>query len=365
MALERLDPRQHRGMYVVDHYGRYVYAAEFVRGRRVLDVACGPGYGSHLLATAGAASVLCLDVSPEAIDYARTNYAHPNVEYIIGDALRLQELCKGPFDVIVSFETIEHINDPWRFIEACRAVASDRATLICSVPNEAESPPENPYHLHHFDQASFEALLAPYWPKRRILPVRMTLATTIEEERPGGPGPVAEAHARVACVESGPERPDGYVAICGVSESPAAAENFVIHSTKAFREKEEDLAWLEEQRAAWMRSATDENNAWRVVAEERDRVLKDQEEVNQAHEQAILQLERKNRQLSEQYRLIHAELEQIRHRTASTQAFLAWKMRGLVRRMMPSDSRRGQMARRLLRRLRPRPTTAVKSNAAD
>ena len=90
-----------------EHLHRYAFASEFVRGKQVLDIACGEGYGSEMLARA-AARVIGVDISPEAIDHATRSYGSRNgLQFLQGSAAALP-LDDASIDVIVSFETIEH-----------------------------------------------------------------------------------------------------------------------------------------------------------------------------------------------------------------------------------------------------------------
>jgi len=137
-----------------DHVYRYVFAASVLKKIRVLDLACGCGYGSFLLHGAGN-DVTAADIAPEAIEYAKKNYPGPN--YILTSA----EEFYGEFDAIVSFETLEHLGDPLSFLNRVKA-----KKIICSVPNE-EVTPFNPEkfekdtypHRRHYTPSEFEALL--------------------------------------------------------------------------------------------------------------------------------------------------------------------------------------------------------------
>src|SRR4051794_25977900 len=168
-SVERLDPKVYDKREALDHYVRYCFAAQFVAGKRVLDVACGLGYGSHLLRALGAAAVCGVDRSPEAIAYAAERYAADGVEYRCGDAHTLTELDLGKFDVIVSFETLEHVERPDLLLEQLKALAHEDTVFVLSIPYEMHLPAGiNPYHLHRFDRAQFEALLAPHFAARTI-----------------------------------------------------------------------------------------------------------------------------------------------------------------------------------------------------
>src|SRR5437667_10028853 len=108
---ERMIPESTPAAPFWEHIYRYRFATRFVRGRRVLDIACGEGYGAAALARAGAARVIGIDLSEEACEHARQKYG---VDARSGDAHRIP-LPDRSVDVIVSFETIEHLNTPAAF----------------------------------------------------------------------------------------------------------------------------------------------------------------------------------------------------------------------------------------------------------
>src|SRR5215472_8753793 len=98
MALERyhFDSSDGRSSYnayfAAEHLVRYHALRELVAGKRVLDVACGEGYGSYLLATWGAARVVGVDIAPDAIEVARRIFPHHNISYVLGDACNLSKV---------------------------------------------------------------------------------------------------------------------------------------------------------------------------------------------------------------------------------------------------------------------------------
>lgn len=139
-----------------DHVARY----QFVAGRlapssRVLDLACGVGYGAMILARAGH-KVTAVDASPEAIAYARAHYAHPNITYVCATAEGLS--ARERFDAVVSFETLEHLADPAPILARW---ASEAGALYASVPNETVFPHRGrvKFHHRHYTRAEFKALL--------------------------------------------------------------------------------------------------------------------------------------------------------------------------------------------------------------
>jgi SAM-dependent methyltransferase len=142
-----------------EHVGRYRFAREMVRGKRVLDVACGEGYGAAALARAGAASVIGVDVSTEVCDHARRKYG---LDARAGDA-RAIPLPDRSIDLVVSFETIEHVDEPAAFVGECARVLVLEGILIVSTPNRpvySGEGKQNPFHRLEFDEREFVDLLA-------------------------------------------------------------------------------------------------------------------------------------------------------------------------------------------------------------
>lgn len=138
------------------HLRRYETAASYVQGKRVLDIACGTGYGSQMLRLAGAIAVVGVDICPETIQYARNHYQENNVEFVCADALTFE--WPQQFDVIVSFETIEHLPHPAKFLNRLRSLIIPGGDLLLSAPL-GETRHIDPYHLHAFSQEDIFTLL--------------------------------------------------------------------------------------------------------------------------------------------------------------------------------------------------------------
>ena len=141
------------------HVKRYLFASEHSFGR-VLDAACGVGYGSALL-RASCPEVVGVDKSQDAVDWAERYFPGPS--YICGDIE--QSPWEGRFDTVVSLETIEHIKDPEKALKAFRVACA--GIFIASVPNEEKYPfkaetfanDESP-HFRHYTPVEFEGLLS-------------------------------------------------------------------------------------------------------------------------------------------------------------------------------------------------------------
>lgn len=138
------------------HFRRYETASRYVKGKRVLDIACGTGYGSQMLSLAGASSIVGVDVSPEVVQYAQQHYQKPGVEFICANAEHFE--WSEPFDVVVSFETIEHLHRPDQFLKRLHRLLIPEGDLLLSTPL-GETQHFDPYHLHAFTQADIFSLL--------------------------------------------------------------------------------------------------------------------------------------------------------------------------------------------------------------
>jgi ubiquinone/menaquinone biosynthesis C-methylase UbiE/uncharacterized coiled-coil protein SlyX len=155
---ERMVPHVHKGHEIYgEHVSRYEAATELVAGKTVLDVASGSGYGTALLART-AKQVYGVDISQNAVDYATAQYGAANIEFITGagDDLPLDD---ASVDVVVSFETIEHIAAYKTFLSEVTRVLKSDGMFIVSTPNDLEFTPGNHFHLHQFGEDELTNLL--------------------------------------------------------------------------------------------------------------------------------------------------------------------------------------------------------------
>lgn len=140
------------------HLERYRFAALFARGD-VLDVACGIGYGSSMLKEAGADYVLGVDASHEAIEYAEDHYDAAGLEFQVSDCFDIQ----GEYDLVVSLETIEHLQRGNEWPDKIASMLKSPGTAIISTPcrigGTLDDTPSNPYHVREYSPDEFSELL--------------------------------------------------------------------------------------------------------------------------------------------------------------------------------------------------------------
>lgn len=167
--MERLDFNKETKYSSIEgaiHLNRYAAARAYVRGKRVLDVACGEGYGSYLMKEWGAASVVGIDISEAAIEIANTKFKAQGIEFLVHDVEQIP-FVNGSFDVIVSLETIEHLNDPEQFLREISRVSKFGGQIILSCPNDpyyTKSDPNfsNPFHKNKYNFFEFKELSQKY-----------------------------------------------------------------------------------------------------------------------------------------------------------------------------------------------------------
>lgn len=156
---ERMVPESAGTPTFWEHIYRYAFACRFVKGKRILDIACGEGYGAAALRMAGAAHVIGVDVSESTCSHARNKYG---LDVRVGSAEQIP-LNNKSVDVVTSFETIEHVRDPGRFLDECVRVLAPGGRLVISTPDKdvytGRLGARNQYHCSEMTEEKFSAAM--------------------------------------------------------------------------------------------------------------------------------------------------------------------------------------------------------------
>lgn len=134
-----------------DHWERYEFALKYCEGKKVVDVACGPGYGTAYLSKVTRSLPIGLDIDSETIKVAKLNYGE-YAEFIDIEGYSWP-IPDSSIDTIVSMETFEHLDAPQSFLAECARILKSGGKLVMSTPlNETESrfKPENEFHIREY-----------------------------------------------------------------------------------------------------------------------------------------------------------------------------------------------------------------------
>jgi len=258
---ERVIPGQVDIDLLNEHMARYAFAARLARGKRALDAGCGAGYGSAELARA-ALSVVGIDSSPDAIEFARATYSMPNLSFERASCEALPH-ADGSFDLIVAFEVIEHLTGWPRFLREARRTLAPNGQFIVSTPNKlyyAESrgaEGANPFHVHEFEFEEFRDELRSVFPHVSMFLENHMEGVTFQPHEAGN-----TVEVRVDSTASAPEESHFFVAVCA-NRSQTGNPTFVYvpRTANLLRERERHIGLLAgevSQKDDWLETAKSE-----------------------------------------------------------------------------------------------------------
>ncbi len=285
---ERVIPNQVDPDLFNEHQARYTFAARLAGRKRVLDAGCGTGYGTATLACQ-ARDVLGIDISAEAIAYARAHFGAENIRFAQASCTAIPAAAET-FDVIAAFEIIEHLSD-WRgFLREARRVLAPGGLFLVSTPNKSyyaetrrrQGP--NPFHEHEFELEEFRRELLAVFPNVSLYFENHTEAILFEPEHPASGAAAEFEQGR----NTGPAA-HFFLAVCALERvAGIPALIYIPRAGNVLRERELHIGLLEGELAM--------KNQW--VEERVARILELQDEL--ASEQAkararIDQLEEENR----------------------------------------------------------------------
>jgi 2-polyprenyl-3-methyl-5-hydroxy-6-metoxy-1,4-benzoquinol methylase len=176
---ERILLEKETPLMIARHFCAYKFAKGFVSGKEVLDIGCGAGYGSDFLA-GYARNILGIDYDQAVIDYAKDRYHKPGLEFLCLDIKNLSSL-SGKFDVICSFQNIEHIADTEKLLKDISGLLNDNGRFICSTCNIKDASPGrkgpfNKFHVKEYLFSEFKGMLEGHFKKVEILGLRRSSA---------------------------------------------------------------------------------------------------------------------------------------------------------------------------------------------
>ena len=244
-----------------EHWHRYCLVRPLARGLAVLDAACGEGYGSSLLA-ATAREVVGIDIAGDAVAHARARYAAPNLRYLQGSCTALP-LADASIDLVVSFETIEHLPAQAEMLAEFRRVLSPSGVLVISSPNKpvysGAEPGGNEFHVRELTRNELAQLLDPAFPQQRWYGQRVVAHSALWAERADPAAPRACTLVGLAGgevrFETEPPPPMYFVVVCAAAGVPLPAlpalslfddgrQSLYRDYTRALR-REKELGWEE------------------------------------------------------------------------------------------------------------------------
>jgi SAM-dependent methyltransferase len=215
-----------RGAIWYEHWHRYAAVAPVAAGRRVLDAACGEGYGSFLLAQS-AASVIGVDVSASAVAHAEQRYARANLAFATGSVTALP-LPDASVDLVVSFETIEHLVEQAAMLAEFRRVLAPGGVLVISSPNRPVynegGGVENHFHVRELDRDELVAALSPGFPQQAWYGQRVIAQSVLwREGGTTGASSFVTLAGDAPATAAAPAPPMYFVVVCAGDDVPLPA----------------------------------------------------------------------------------------------------------------------------------------------
>lgn len=312
---ERVIPGQVDADLYNEHFARYAFAARFTEGKRVLDIGCGAGYGTLELART-ASTAVGIDVSLDAVSYARGGYSAPNLRYVAASCTRLPFPARS-FDLAVAFEVIEHLEDWPRLLEEVRRILSPGGQFLVSTPNKRYYQESrklhgpNPFHVHEFEPEEFSAALRTVFAHVSVFFQNHAPAIAFESE-----GGSPQSDLRFDSDRASQADPHFLVAICSDAPLPRFP-NFVYlpKGGNVLQERELHIRRLEEElrtKDAWLDEARREHQQLLALYQQQ---AKDLEISNQWADQLQAELDAKARELASCVELLDKAEQTVIERT--------------------------------------------------
>lgn len=367
---ERLVTSCHRPL-VYEHLHRYAVAFGLAKGKRVLDIACGEGYGANLLAGV-ASKVIGVDLDPGTIAHAKTKYGRNNLQFVEGSCTRIP--CEDQsIDLVASFETIEHISEHDAFLSEIKRVLAPGGILVISSPHKAEyrkvSEAANPFHEAELDHDEFVQLITKRFKHCVAAKQRLVIGSWIAPDEPSTQVSTATFRGWLdgIDIESGVYRGLYSIAVCSdralptfslgmfenlpdsadtwhlldTYDTPGQISTRLSELTKASEEKAALVSQLQEETGKKSQQLVESR---RELEEESKRVAHLQHEAEDKIRQ-VAQLEREGEDKSKQVAQLKSETEERSRQAAELQRLTDQQSRQLERLQNQVELANERMAR--------------------
>ncbi len=216
-----------------EHIARYQLVASLVKNKTVLDIACGSGYGSAYLAQQGASRVLGIDIDQVTIGHNQAQYQSPTLEFKVGDAGRL-DIPSESFDIITSFETIEHLKTIEAYLAELQRVIKANGLVFISTPNKDVFQQKNPWHIKEFTKDEFKTWLEKYFSYVKIIEQKNAVASVIKvNDQTEGNINFNDSKTKALY----------FIAVCSKEKVEVNLDNIISANMTAYQARENNLGW--------------------------------------------------------------------------------------------------------------------------
>ncbi len=311
---ERVVPGKVEPDLLNEHLSRYLFARPLVEGRYALDVGCGTGYGTAVLAQT-ARKVLALDVSAESVAFAKTSYPARNADFLVADCRQIP-LGSQTIDAAVCFEVIEHLAEQETLLEEIRRVLRPDGLLAISTPNRIyyteERKEVNPFHVREFNFDEFLTLL-----KRSFAHVEIAFQNHVASLFVGDPRQRRPLRCEMEPAEGDLERSAHYfVAIC--SNAPLGDRSgdplvYLPASGNLLRERDRHIESQAERIRELDRRVLEQQKEYEAQSQwclQLNQQMQERTEWAQRLEQRIQELDTRVEELQQQHHSLENELKQ-------------------------------------------------------
>lgn len=242
-----------------EHHSRYAFAASIARDRLCLDAGCGLGYGTAMLAEV--AGIVCgIDLDPMTVAEAAQRYGRPNTRYTVADVTAIP-YAASIFDLVVSFEVVEHLSEWASYLRELRRVVSPQGVVLISTPNRdyyslsrGESGP-NPFHVHEFDYDEFRNAVREVFPYVEIFGQNVVPGISFFSDVARPDSGLYRTRERASVQDA-----QFYLAVCSPSPLPPIPEYFYLAATgNVLSERARHIALLEQEiktKTQWLNETT-------------------------------------------------------------------------------------------------------------